>query len=287
MSISSSAVLVKLCISSWAATKKDKTQTENVALATGADLNESGEYRKRLMAGTKHVKELNNYAAMCRLEYNLTTMPWDDRGDRVLPTSLVLDFKARFNEKRDEFFRKRDYIITHYDNLKAIAATYLQGMYNADDYPSVDEVYAKYDWQLSMKPIPDSGHLYLDLPKQDMDELRQALDKENAEKLKQAMQAPWTRLHSILTGMSAKLATSNDPEAEDKKRFHGSFLTNAHELVELLGHMNIANDPKLEDARNLLAATIRGQNIEIIKASQEVRDNMKSKVDKILEQFEW
>jgi hypothetical protein len=57
--------------------------------------------------------------------------------------------------------------------------------------------------------------------------------------------------------------------------------------VELLGHMNISNDPKLEDARNLLSATIRGQNIEVIKASQEVRDSMKAKVDNILKQFDW
>jgi hypothetical protein len=287
MSIQSSAVLVKLSISTWAAFKKDKTQTENVALATGADTRAAGRYTKNLMAGTKHVKELNDYAARCRLDYNLTTMPWDDRGDRVLPTSLVLDFKTRFNEKRDEFFRGRDYIITHYAQLKQIAANYLGAMYDPSDYPSEDEVYAKYNWQLSMKPIPDSGHLYLDLPKQDMDELREALDRENEEKLKQAMQAPWTRLHDILTGMSAKLTSTGDMEADDKKRFHGTFLTNAQELVDLLGHMNISGDPKLEDARNLLAATIRGQNIEVIKASQEVRDSMKHKVDRILEQFDW
>jgi hypothetical protein len=287
MSISSSAVLVKLSISTWAATKKDKAQTENVAVATGANPREAGEYRKRLMAGTKHVKELNDYAARCRLDYNLTTMPWDDRGDRVLPTSLVLDFKTRFNEKRDEFFRRRDFVITNYDNLKQVAATYLADMYDPNEYPSADEVYRKYDWQLSMKPIPDSGHLYLDLPKQDMEELREALDKENEEKLKQAMQKPWERLHTILHGMSAKLTTTDDPDAEDKKRFHSSFLTNAQELVELLGHMNISGDPKLEEARQLLASTVRGQNIEVIKASQVVRDTMKAKVDAILGQFDW
>jgi hypothetical protein len=287
MSIQSSAVLVKLSISTWGANKKDKAQTENVAVASGADIREAGRYTKNLMAGTKHVKALNDFAARCRLDYNLTTMPWDDRGDRVLPTSLVLDFKTRFNAKRDEFFRARDYIIQHLPNLQSIAANYLGAMYNPDDYPSADEVYSKYDWQLSMKPIPDSGHLYLDLPKQDMDELREALDRENDEKLKQAMQLPWKRLHDILTGMSAKLTTTGDAETDDKKRFHATFLTNAHELVELLGHMNISNDPKLEDARNLLSATIRGQNIEVIKASQEVRDSMKAKVDNILKQFDW
>ena len=286
MSISNSAVLVRLSISTWSARKKDKVQTENVAAATGAD-SEAGEYRKNLMAGTKHVKQLNDYAARCRLDYNLMTMPWDDRGDRVLPTSLVLDFKTRFNEKRDEFFRGRDYIVEHYDNLKAIAANYLAIMYDPSEYPTADEVYAKYNWQLSMKPVPDSGHLYLDLPAQDMEELREALDKENEEKLRQAMQAPWTRLHDILEGMSKKLTASDDPDTEERKRFHGSFLTNAQELVDLLGHMNVTGDPKLETARSLLAATIRGQNIEVIKSSQIVRDEMKSKVDRILEQFDW
>jgi hypothetical protein len=87
--------------------------------------------------------------------------------------------------------------------------------------------------------------------------------------------------------MSAKLTTTDDPDAEDKKRFHSSFLTNAQELVELLGHMNISGDPKLEEARQLLASTVRGQNIEVIKASQVVRDTMKAKVDAILGQFDW
>jgi hypothetical protein len=64
-------------------------------------------------------------------------------------------------------------------------------------------------------------------------------------------------------------------------------VTNAQELVELLGKMNITNDPKLEDARKQLELTMLGADIETIKESAYVRETMKSKVDAILQKFEW
>jgi hypothetical protein len=64
-------------------------------------------------------------------------------------------------------------------------------------------------------------------------------------------------------------------------------VTNAQELVELLGKMNITNDPKLEDARKQLELTMLGADIETIKESAYVRETMKSKVDDILRRFEW
>jgi hypothetical protein len=51
--------------------------------------------------------------------------------------------------------------------------------------------------------------------------------------------------------------------------------------------MNITNDPKLEDARKQLELTMLGADIETIKESAYVRETMKSKVDAILQKFEW
>ena len=281
MSISSSAVLVRLSISTWTGRKIDKHQSENVSAATGAD-KKAGKYIKDTMVGSTHVSQLNKFANNSRNEYTIRTLPWDDMGDRILTTRLLLPFKADFNGKRTEFLRRRDYICDNYEALKETSANYLGAMYNPEDYPLVDAVYAKYDWRLTVKTVPDSGHLYLDLPAEDMEELRASLEAENQEKTKHAMDAAWHRMHKMLAGMSDKLT-----ETDDKKRFYDSFVSNPKDLCDMLQHLNITNDPELERARVMLERTITGADIDVIKESPAIREDMKTKVDSILKQFEW
>jgi hypothetical protein len=283
MSISSSAVLVRLSISTWTAKKVDKHQSENVSAATGAD-KKAGKYIKDTMIGSTHVSQLNKFANKSRNEYAERTLPWDDMGDRLLTTSLLLPFKSDFNGKRDEFCRRRDYICAHYEELKETAANYLGAMYNPDEYPSVDEIYSKYDWKLTIKAVPDSGHLYLDLPAEDMEELRASLEVENQEKTKHAMDAAWHRMHKMLVGMSEKLTETDD---DKQKRFYDSFVSNPKDLCDILTHLNITNDPELERARVMLQRTITGADIDVIKESPAIREDMKTKVDSILKQFDW
>lgn len=283
MSISSSAVLVRLSISTWTGRKIDKHQSENVSAATGAD-KKAGKYIKDTMVGSTHVSQLTKYANNSRNEYTARTLPWDDMGDRILTTGLLLPFKADFNAKRDEFFRRRDYICNNYEALKQTSANYLGAMYNPEDYPLVDAVYAKYDWRLTVKTVPDSGHLYLDLPAEDMEELRASLEAENQEKTKHAMDTAWHRMHDMLAGMSDKLTETDD---DKKKRFYDSFVSNPKDLCDMLQHLNITNDPELERARVMLERTIKGADIDVIKESPAIREDMKTKVDSILKQFEW
>lgn len=283
MSISSSAVLVRLSISTWTGRKIDKHQTEQVSAATGAD-KKAGKYIKDTMVGSAHVSQLNKYANNARNEYTARTLPWDDMGDRILTTRLLLPFKADFNAKRTEFLRRRDYICDNYEALKETSANYLGAMYNPADYPPVDVVYSKYDWRLTIKAVPDSGHLYLDLPAEDMEELRASLEAENQEKTKHAMDAAWHRMHKMLVGMSDKLTETDD---DKQKRFYDSFVSNPKDLCDMLQHLNITNDPELERARVMLERTITGADIDVIKESPAIREDMKTKVDSILKQFEW
>ena len=283
MSISSSAVLVRLSISTWTGRKIDKHQSENVSAATGAD-KKAGKYIKDTMVGSTHVSQLTKYANNSRNEYTARTLPWDDMGDRILTTGLLLPFKADFNAKRDGFFRRRDYICNNYEALKQTSANYLGAMYNPEDYPLVDVVYGKYDWRLTVKTVPDSGHLYLDLPAEDMEELRASLEAENQEKTKHAMDTAWHRMHDMLAGMSDKLTETDD---DKKKRFYDSFVSNPKDLCDMLQHLNITNDPELERARVMLERTIKGADIDVIKESPAIREDMKTKVDSILKQFEW
>ncbi len=287
MSISSSAMLVRLSISTWTAKKIDKKQTDDLTVRARAD-KKAGKVIKDLMVGSNYVSELTKYANNKRNEYSVRTLPWDDMGDRLISTSLYLPFKTDYSEKNGkhsgEFYRRRDYICENYDRLKQISANYLGDMAEEADYPDVNAVYAKYSWELKTKLVPLTGHPYVDLPAQDLDDLRQELEEESKSKVQNAMNTAWDRLHTTLTSMSGKLTENED---DTPKRFYDSFVSNPKELCDFLGHLNVTNDPELDRARVMLQRTMEGADIEVIKDSPAIRENMKSKVDSILGQFDW
>lgn len=281
MSISESALLVKLSIGTWTANKLDKDKTEQVLSSSGAS-GDAAQVRKNLMAGTRAAKDITDFAATCRLMHSVRTLPWEDRGFRVIPTATVLDYKQEMTFMKSRFVLMVSDFCSNYDKHIYIAQQSLGSMFNKDDYPDVSTVREKYHFNLTFSPIPDGGHFFLDIPKQDLEEMRESVDRLNQERLEQAMSNAWERLHTILTGMSSKLANHNE-----KTRFHDSFITNAEELCGLLTHLNITKDPDLESARRQLEQAVKGTNIDVIKESPMERDRMRAKVDSILDKFNW
>ena len=79
--------------------------------------------------------------------------------------------------------------------------------------------------------------------------------------------------------MSAKLA------GENKQVFRDTLVSNLVGVVDLLDRFNITNDPKLEEARKQLELTMLGANMESIKEDAECRKELKSKVDAIINKF--
>jgi hypothetical protein len=284
MSITSSAVLVEMNISVWTANKLDKGATEGVLTSNGATSGDAAQVRKNLMAGTSARKEIADYAAGCRLWHNTRTLPWADKGARLLPTSLFLDYKAEANIRRDTFNQMVDKFIDNYPALVQTASNYMGTLFNQDDYPSPDTVREKFGYRLVFSPVPESGDFRLDLPAQDIREMEQSYQSAFNDRLAEAMRTPWEQLHKMLGTMSAKLTEGDE---DTKKRWHDTFVTNAQEMCAMLTHLNVAKDPKLEDARRQLEVAMIGVDIEDIKDDELTRARLKGKLDNILKEYEW
>lgn len=284
MSITTSSVLVEMNISVWTANKLDKDATTKVTSDNSAVQN-AAQVRKNLMAGTSMRKDIADYAAGCRLWHNTRTLPWSDRGARLLPTSLFIDYKSEANVRRDTFNKMVDNFCQNYPSLVHTAHNYLGGLFRAEDYPDVDEVRSKFGFRLVFSPVPEAGDFRLDVAERDLADLRTQYEDNFKDRIAEAMREPWDRLHKTLLTMSEKLTDIDGDET--KKRYHDTFVTNAQSLCAMLTHLNVTNDPKLEDARRQLELTMLGADIDHIKASPDVRKSMKSKVDAILSTFEW
>jgi len=285
MSIASSAVLVELNISVWTANKLDKGATEAV-LSNNSASKDSAQVRKNLMAGTDKRKKISDYAAKARLYHNQTTLSWSDKGARLLPTSLFMDYKSNMNVYQQNMNTMIEDFYANYGDLIELSKHHMGDLFNPYDYPSIEELRSKFGFRLVFSPLPEGGDFRLDIPKADMDELGQQYESAFNDRLKDAMREPWEKLHKTLIHISEKL-TDIDGDDETKKRYHDTLITNAQELCGLLTHLNVTKDPLLENARRSLELTMLGVDIEAIKESPDVRSSVKAKVDDILKKFDW
>jgi hypothetical protein len=287
MSIASSSILVELNISVWTANKLDKRITNDVLVSNGALTADAGQFRKNLMSGTTLRKEIADFAASCRLWHNTTTLPWADRGARLLPTSLFLDYKTEANRRMVQFNHMVEHFIREYPQLQAQAQQHMGALYNAEDYPSVHEVVSKFGFKMVFTPLPEAGDFRLDVANEDLEELRKQYDTNINSRLTEAMQSQWDKLHDMLVRMSEKLVDPEDEDTGPKRRWHDTFISNAHEMCQMLGHLNVTKDPKLEEARRKLEQAVAGVHIDDIKDSDITRADVKTKLDAILSDYNW
>ena len=284
MSISASAVLVELNISVWPASKIDREITDKVNSDAGA-VRGASQTKKNLFAGTSLRKDISDFAARVRLYHNKHTLPWADKGERMLPTALFMDYKQTMNGYEQTFNMMCNNFYIEYPRLVAEAPTALQGLHKAEDYPDLTDVRLKFGFRRTVKPVPEAGDFRLDIPAYDLEEMRSEFMSQQDRKLAEAMREPWERLHKTLVAMSEKLT---DVEGDDgKKRYHDTLLTNPLELCSLLTKLNITNDPKLEEARRQVEVAMLNADMESIKEDADTRSELKSKVDAIINKFEW
>jgi hypothetical protein len=286
MSISTSSVLVDLNISVWTANKIDRVATDTITDDNSAVRN-AAQVRKNLMAGTSARKDIVNYVQACRTWHNTQTLPWSDGGTRLLPTSLFLDYKTEINKRRDTFNSMVDGFLNDYPVLVQQAQQHMGGLFDAADYPSIEEIKSKFNFGLSFNPVPDMGDFRIDIPAEELEAVKANHAADVADRLVEATGTLWQQLHDMLVSMSNKLQDVEDPEEQKKRRYHDSFLDNADTLCDMLAHLNVTNDPVLEGARARMEKAIRGLDIDGIRSDPFYRADAKAKLDDVLKQYEW
>ncbi len=284
--IANSAVLVRLNISVWGASKRNKELEQEVARNKNADPKAMRMYDNLMVGSTGH-SDIHKHAADSRLWHTTGTNPFDERGYRLCPTSLFLDYKLQQNQRRDRFWSLVDTFRVKYFSYRETAEQYRGDMFNPLDYPSVEEACSKFAWNFTVAPVPESGHICIDLPEQELAEVRASCDAEVDRRVELAMQENEVRLKKELKLISGKCDDVGVDEDDDNRRWHDTFVTNPLKLCELLKHTNLTQDPQIEEARNTLEELMRGKNKEMFKDSPHLRAEAKSKVDSIIDKFDW
>ena len=292
-SIADRGVQVSLNISSWGGQKLDKGVTKELNGAMRAASNAS-KVQKNLMAGDDSLRNIKKYESKIRAEHIRLTLPWGDRGSRLLPTSAMMDYKEKIDDMltilKDMW---RVFLDVSYPNYRDNVAPLKMGdMYNYHDYPTEFELKCKtFDYSLVFEPVAESGDFRIDVPKQLMEELKEQHQASVDSRVQTAISSSWDRIKTQIESMVDKLSIEMDDDGKNKDgktvRYHETFVQNATDLCDLLVHLNVTNDSQLDQVRLDLKNAIQGVSVETLKipTNHATRDAVKTKLDDILSKY--
>lgn len=275
--IQNSSMLVDLNISVWTGRKQDKKVSEEIDVAKSTK-GKAGNYHKKLLSGTR-LDEVQKLVGSIRVWHYEQTLPWSDGGSRLLPMANFFDYKQKLGDFETEFLEAVEDFLAQYPTLVSAAAFQLGDLYNADEYPSVGKVQDKFRFKYVFLPVPEVGDFRIDVNEEHRAQLVKQYEEFYENKLSEAMNDAWGRLHDCLSKMSDKLA------GDDKQIFRDSLVNNAVELCSLLTKLNVANDSKLESARKKLESVLVGVTPKDLREDIDLRKDTKAKVDEILSMF--
>lgn len=237
------AMLVNLNISQWTARKTDRKATKDVAESNHV-VSTQGAYYKSLVEGgaLDDIKALVNQA---RAEHYKRTLPWSDNGPRILSNFGYLDYITKMNAYADQFDALVNVFLSEYPQMRLEARRLLGSLFEDNDYPSVGAVHCKFNFKVSITPLPMGDDFRCDLGTEEVDRIREEITNGTAAALQQAQRDAFERVEKVVNSYIERLG---DPD----NKFRDSLVDNARELAELLPALNIINNPLLADLADSL-----------------------------------
>ncbi len=275
MSIQTRSMLVDLLIRKWDATKYDKRVSLETEQKHGA--HDAGRYNKQLIDKV-HLADLSSLAGQARQFHYSRTLAWSDKGLRLLPSELFLDYRQEIASLKTKYLAARDAFIKIYPQLVQDARNRLGTMYDPMDYPPVDKLHDAFDIQIEFMPVPDAGDFRVDIGNEERAEIQQQITDALNARMTDAIRECYARTREVVKKISEQCG-------DKKRRFFDSTIDNARDLVDVLKGLNITNDPQIQameaELRNLLVSP------DAIRANPVTRQRVADDADALLAKLPW
>lgn len=237
--LSTKAVLAALNVGGWNARKRDDAAS-NVVHEHYHATKDSGNFNKTLIDVKDESWVRITKARTALREYHYAhTLPWAAKGSQLLVAAMYLEFNSDIRKLIEEYDNAAmEFVRSNYERLKLDAKKKRNGLYHEADYPSAAELARKFYAEVRFLPVPDAGHVIVDLQNAEVDRIKADTEAMIEQAVAEAQAAVWSRLYEPVAAMAAALVNPD-------KRFHDTLVSNVKDIVKMAPAMNLNNDPNL------------------------------------------
>jgi hypothetical protein len=276
MSITTKAMVLNLQIGVWQGYRLDKEASRKVVEDAGAD-GDAARVNKHLVP-KEALKAIVSASTAVRNHFYEKTLPWKDNGDRLLTRLMFTTFieeherlVGEFNDAVDEF------IATGYPEARAKAEFRMGELFNLNDYPAADSLRRRFYINLDIDSVTEAGDFRVQMDADQLDSVRQSMERAMGERLGRAMRDVWERLSEVV-GHFAKKMGSDDI-------FRDTTVRNIEQLVDLLPGLNVLDDPDLKAIGDEVKAKLAGYDPKDLRKDKAARSQAAQDAKEIMDRM--
>jgi hypothetical protein len=279
--VTEKAMLARLRISRWSASKHDKKITNEVAQKHGADPT-MGRYSKRLVA-KERLDAIGQIATRARHHHCENTLPWLDDGARILPAANYFDYMQQQNAFRADFEQAVEEFARDYPSVVDEAKRSLNRLFDPADYPDASQIRDKFTIAVDIDPMPEAEDFRVALSEDENARIREQIQGRLDDAVQGAVNDVWHRVHDVVAHMVERLrAYSVGADGKVQNTFRDSLVGNVRTLVDLLPKLNITNSNALEAMRQRLADELCAFDAPVLREDPRVRAEIAENAEAIL-----
>ncbi len=284
MDLTHDAMLVSLRISAWSGRLYDREASDHVAAHHDASTN-AGRYNKRLLSKAA-LAALNATMSEARTRHYTNSLPWDDKGSRLLTVANYEHYTEMMDGFRERLVRQRARFIEDFDHYVEQARLDLGKLFRMEEYPSKEDLRGKFSIRYRITPVPDADHFIARLASEDTDRVKRDIERHIEEQLHDAVGDLYRRLAEAVERVSERLNEDGDGKP---LVFRDTMISNIRDLVDVVPRLNIFGDQRLVTLCEQVKDRIAAVEPDSLRPSRTfdpvVRDRVKRDADALMEQF--
>lgn len=270
------AMTVSLEILSTSGKKMDRSAGGEVAENHSANYNAVEVYKKLYKTST--FETMKSLEAQIRVWFEKRTLPWEVKGQRLLPSKLFFEFNEELSKWKSAYHLLASRFIAEYDDMVSTDRIRLGSLFNEKDYPPVEKMKEKFGINVFFAPLPEAIGQLEGLAIEAMEEINKNIQISMLRSQEAAMKDIWNRIYDAVSHLHKRCSSDG--------RLYESAFESVNELVDILPKLNITDDPNLEAIRQELQNKLYGTIVENVRKDDAERAKVASDAEDILKTME-
>lgn len=238
--IRDNAMLARVSVRMWTGEILDRRAARAAAEAEGASGPEAFKVRKNLLY--KHdtrLRKIRQAGAALRTAHGLLTMPWGERGIRMLPTAAFLAYSREIGKFKSEFEEAVKDFLANYPTDAAKARVELNIAEDSPErrlYPSAETLSKHFSAEVQFEPIP-AGRAFRNLPEAVATKLAQVHEERLSRKYREGMLKSLAELRGMVSHAIEVLRA--EPEQDKAQKWRNSTFWRPAEAAKCLSSFDV------------------------------------------------
>lgn len=263
-SLESNAMLCKVSIKLWTNESIDNESAQELATAHKVE-----KYAKvrRIHLPEYCLDRIRHIAGDIRNYHSFNTLPFLDRGIRLLPSTNYFDYIQGLSKRKEEFDTAVNEFITQLPIYIAEAKQKFGDKFDESYIPSVEALRSCFSVEPTFMPIAHSNDWRIQLEESTLAALRERYNADLERIQSEATQQLWATLKEGVEHFITKLETP-------KARIHESLIPNLFDRAKVVQRLNTTNDEGIVDITTRIINMLDGIDTHSVKTLDSLKEEV-------------